>query len=108
MDTIITALADYSALGLFAGFLAWQFVHQQRQIQAMQADFQRQVGEMQEKAEATTDKVRDRYDKIIVSKDELMAKAQEQYAEQYARLTGKLESDIEYIRVAVDKMRGGE
>jgi peptidoglycan hydrolase CwlO-like protein len=97
MDTIITALADYSALGLFAGFLAWQFVHQQRQIQAMQADFQRQVGEMQEKAEATTDKVRDRYDKIIVSKDEL-----------YARLTGKLESDIEYIRGAVDKLGSGE
>ena len=97
MDTIITALADYSALGLFAGFLAWQFVHQQRQIQAMQADFQRQVGEMQEKAEATTDKVRDRYDKIIVSKDEL-----------YAQLSGKLESDIEYIRGAVDKLGSGE
>lgn len=97
MDTIITGLADYSALGLFAGFLAWQFVHMQKQIQAMQADFQRQVGEMQEKAEATTDKVRDRYDKIIVSKDEL-----------YARLTGKLESDIEYIRGAVDKLGSGE
>ena len=97
MDTIITALADYSALGLFAGFLAWQFVHQQKQISAMQADFQRQVGEMQEKAELATDKVRDRYDRIIVSKDEL-----------YAQLTGKLESDIEYIRVAVTKLKGGE
>ena len=97
MDTIITALADYSALGLFAGFLTWQFVHQQKQIQAMQADFQRQVQEMQEKAEQATDKVRDRYDRIIVSKDEL-----------YAQLTGKLESDIEYIRGAVDKLRGGE
>tara|TARA_R100001594_G_C3913546_1_gene233908 strand:+ start:74 stop:370 length:297 start_codon:yes stop_codon:yes gene_type:complete len=96
MDTIITALADYSALGLFAGFLAWQFVHQQKQISAMQADFQRQVQEMQEKAEATTDKVRDRYDKIIVSKDEL-----------YAQLSGKLESDIEYIRAAVDKLGSG-
>ena len=97
MDTIVTGLADYSALGLFAAFLAWQFVHMQKQIQAMQADFQRQVGEMQEKAEATTDKVRDRYDRIIESKDTL-----------YARLSGKLESDIEYIRVAVDKMRNGE
>ena len=97
MDTIITALADYSALGLFAGFLAWQFVHQQKQISAMQADFQRQVGEMREKAELATDKVRDRYDRIIVSKDEL-----------YAQLTGKLESDIEYIRVAVTKLKGGE
>ena len=108
MDAFVTALFDYSALGVFSAFLAWQFVHMQKQIQAMQADFQRQVGEMQEKAEATTDKVRDRYDKIIVSKDELMAKAQEQYAEQYARLTGKLESDIEYIRGAVDKLGSGE
>ena len=97
MDAFVTALFDYSALGVFAAFLAWQFVHMQKQIQAMQADFQRQVGEMQEKAEATTDKVRDRYDKIIVSKDEL-----------YARLTGKLESDIEYIRGAVDKLGSSE
>ena len=82
MDTIITGLADYSALGLFAGFLAWQFIHQQKQIQ-----------EMMDKTEAQTDKVRDRYDKIITSKDEL-----------YAQLSGKLESDIDHIRTAVDKL----
>ena len=52
---------------------------------------------MQEKAEQAPDKVRARYDRIIVSKDEL-----------YAQLTGKLESDIEYIRGAVDKLRSGE
>ena len=82
MDMIVTGLADYSALGLFAAFLAWQFVHMQKQIQ-----------EMMDKTEAQTDKVRDRYDKIITSKDEL-----------YAQLSGKLESDIDHIRTAVDKL----
>ena len=82
MDMIVSGLADYSALGLFAAFLAWQFVHMQKQIQ-----------EMMDKTEAQTDKVRDRYDKIITSKDEL-----------YAQLSGKLESDIDHIRTAVDKL----
>ena len=104
MDPIIIALAELGPLGLFAGFLAYQYHKQQKdqqaererfqnQVRELQKEFQAQVSAMQEKAEATTDKVRDRYDKIILEKDQL-----------YARLSGKLESDIDHIRNTADKL----
>lgn len=93
MDTLLTALLDYGAMGCFAGFLGWQFVQLQKQLQTLQSDFAKQVADMQEKSEAQTDKVRDRYDRIIGQKDVL-----------FAKLTGKIESDIDHIRATADKL----
>ena len=93
MDTLLTALLDYGAMGCFAAFLGWQFVQLQKQLQTLQSDFAKQVADMQEKSEAQTDKVRDRYDIIVEAKDG-----------RYAQLTGRMESNLDHIRTAVDKL----
>ena len=104
MDTLLTALLDYGAMGCFAGFLGWQFVQLQKQLQTLQSDFAKQVADMQEKSEAQTDKVRDRYDKIIGQKDDQSAKIIGQKDVLFAKLTGKIESDIDHIRATADKL----
>ena len=93
MDTLITALADYGAMGCFAGFLGWQSIQLQKQLQTLQSGFAKQVADMQEKSEAQIDKVRDRYDVIVEAKDD-----------RYAQLTGRMESNLDHIRTAVDKL----
>ena len=95
MDPLIAALTELGPLGLFAGFLVWQFTRQQKQIQSMVEGFEARIEAMQGKSERAVDRVRDRYDQIIEQKDKA-----------YERLSGKLESDVEYIRGIIEQERG--
>lgn len=62
---ILTVFLEYGALGLFAGFLVWQHLSMQKRLDKLVDKFQLQLNSIQDKSEASEDKLRDRYDSVI-------------------------------------------
>ena len=58
-------LMDYGALGLFAGYLAWQQNKLQQALQSLTLRFQKQIDSLQERHEQREDTMRARYDTVI-------------------------------------------
>ena len=58
-------LTDYGALGLFAGYLAWQQNKLQQALQSLTLRFQKQIDSLQERHEQREDTMRARYDAVI-------------------------------------------
>jgi uncharacterized iron-regulated protein len=64
-STLISSLLDFGALGLFAGFLAWQYTKQQRRLEMVIEKFQETVKTQEVAHNAAEDVIRQRYDQII-------------------------------------------
>ena len=64
-DAILQTLMDYGALGLFAGYLAWQQNKLQQALQSLTLRFQKQIDSLQERHEQREDTMRGRYDTVI-------------------------------------------
>ena len=64
-DAILQTLTDYGALGLFAGYLAWQQNKLQQALQSLTLRFQKQIDTLQERHEQREDAMRARYDNVI-------------------------------------------
>jgi len=64
-DAILQTLMDYGALGLFAGYLAWQQNKLQQALQSLTLRFQKQIDTLQERHEQREDTMRARYDTVI-------------------------------------------
>lgn len=68
MDTaLFEALADFGALGLSAGFLAWMYVKMQQRLDSMVDKFQTQIDTLNDRAEKKEAALRDRYDEVIAT-----------------------------------------
>lgn len=63
--TLIEALLEFGAMGLFAGFLVWQHLSMQKRLDKLVEKFQSQLEGIQTKAEVNEEKLRDRYDAVI-------------------------------------------
>jgi len=63
---LIEQLLDFGALGIFAGFLIWQFVGLQRRLDKLVHDFQTQLKEINDDYDSRIEKMRLRYDEVIV------------------------------------------
>ena len=64
-QAILQTLMDYGALGLFAGYLAWQQNKLQTALQTLTQSFQDQIGSLQTRHEEREDTMRARYDAVI-------------------------------------------
>lgn len=64
-STLISSLLDFGALGLFAGFLAWQYTKQQRRLEIVIEKFQETVKTQEIAHGAAEDLIRTRYDQVI-------------------------------------------
>ena len=62
---MLQTLTDYGALGLFAGYLAWQQNKLQQALQSLTLRFQKQIDSLQERHEQREDTMRARYDAVI-------------------------------------------
>ena len=62
---VLSVFLEYGALGLFAGFLVWQHLSMQKRLDKLVDKFQGQLEGIQAKAEASEEKLRDRYDTVI-------------------------------------------
>lgn len=64
-SSLIEGLLEYGSLGLFAGFLIWQFLSLQKRFDKLFQDFQQQIKDIQTKTQENEEKLRDRYDAVI-------------------------------------------
>ena len=64
-EAVLQTLTDYGALGLFAGYLAWQQNKLQQALQSLTLRFQKQIDSLQERHEQREDTMRARYDAVI-------------------------------------------
>ena len=64
-QALLQTLMDYGALGLFAGYLAWQQNKLQHALQSLTERFQDQIDSLQTRHEAREDTLRSRYDAVI-------------------------------------------
>lgn len=75
---LVEQLLDFGALGIFAGFLIWQFVGLQKRLDKLVADFQSQLKEINDDYDDRIDKMRERYDGVIKqARDETNEQAKE-------------------------------
>ena len=64
-DALLTELLNFGALGVFAAFLAWQHLAQQRRMDGLVESFQAQLREIDSGYERRIEVMRERYDAVI-------------------------------------------
>ncbi len=64
-DQLISQLVDFGALGLFSGFLVYQFIQMQKRLDNLVERFQEQVNAIGEDFDKRVEDMRTRYDVVI-------------------------------------------
>ena len=90
--TLIEALLEFGAMGLFAGFLVWQHLSMQKRLDKLVEKFQSQLEGIQTKAEVNEEKLRDRYDTVISGLQEDKTTFRVNVAEQVANTMRNIDS----------------
>ena len=65
-DQLISQLVDFGALGLFSGFLVYQFIQMQKRLDSLVDGFQEQVNAIGEDFDSRVEAMRARYDTVII------------------------------------------
>ena len=97
-------LTDYGALGLFAGYLAWQQNKLQQALQSLTLRFQKQIDSLQERHEQREDTMRARYDAVIADLNKHRDNMSNDMVSALTRSADKLEdleSQLRELRVAL-------
>ena len=89
-DSLMHVLTDYGALGLFAGFLIWQFIGLQRRLDKLVENFQTQLADINKDYDERIEKMRERYDIVIEQYRKEGADAQKDFA----RIRESVQTDI--------------
>lgn len=103
-DAILQTLMDYGALGLFAGYLAWQQNKLQQALQSLTLRFQKQIDSLQERHEQREDTMRGRYDTVIADLNRHRDSMSQDMVAALTRSADKLEdleSQVREMRVAL-------
>jgi len=79
-DALLQTLTDYGALGLFAGFLVWQFIGLQKRLDKLVENFQTQLAQINTGYDDRIEKMRERYDIVIEQYRKEGADAQRDFA----------------------------
>ena len=94
MESLLTNLLEYGAMGLFAAFLVWQHLSMQKRLDKLLEKFQQQLNGIQDKAEANEDKLRARYDVVL-----------EQYRSDKSTFRESVASQVEESIRAIDSIK---
>lgn len=97
-------LMDYGALGLFAGYLAWQQNKLQQALQSLTLRFQKQIDSLQERHEQREDTMRGRYDTVIADLNRHRDSMSQDMVAALTRSADKLEdleSQVREMRIAL-------
>lgn len=103
-DAILQTLTDYGALGLFAGYLAWQQNKLQQALQSLTLRFQKQIDSLQERHEQREDTMRARYDAVIADLNRHRDSMSSEMTAALTRSADKLEdleNQIREMRIAL-------
>ena len=85
-DALLQTLTDYGALGVFAGFLVWQFIALQKRLDKLVENFQTQLDKINVGYDDRIEKMRERYDVVI---------------EQYRKEGSDAQRDFAHVRETV-------
>ena len=91
-------LTDYGALGLFAGYLAWQQNKLQQALQSLTLRFQKQIDSLQDRHEQREDTMRARYDAVIADLNRHRDSMSSEMSAALTRSADKLEDLEKQIR----------
>ena len=97
-------LTDYGALGLFAGYLAWQQNKLQQALQSLTLRFQKQIDTLQDRHEQREDAMRARYDNVIADLNRHRDSMSSEMTAALTRSADKLEdleNQIREMRIAL-------
>ena len=103
-EAVLQTLTDYGALGLFAGYLAWQQNKLQQALQSLTLRFQKQIDSLQERHEQREDTMRARYDAVIADLNKHRDNMSNDMVSALTRSADKLEdleSQLRELRVAL-------
>ena len=98
-------LTDYGALGLFAGYLAWQQNKLQQALQSLTLRFQKQIDTLQDRHEQREDAMRARYDNVIADLNRHRDSMSSEMTAALTRSADKLEDLENQIRELRLKLR---
>lgn len=65
MESLVDQLLQAGTMGLFAAFLVWQHLGMQKRFDALTADFQATLKEINDDYDQRIEKMRERYDVVI-------------------------------------------
>ena len=65
MEALVDSLLADGHLGVFAAFLVYQFFTMQKRLDKLVDGFQEQLGDIRKDYDARTEKMRERYDRVI-------------------------------------------
>ena len=103
-EAVLQTLTDYGALGLFAGYLAWQQNKLQQALQSLTLRFQKQIDSLQDRHEQREDTMRARYDAVIADLNKHRDSMSGDMVAALTRSADKLEdleSQLRELRVAL-------
>ena len=111
IDTLFASLLDYSALGLFAGYLVWQSVQSAKKQDQMISDFTTELDELRDRREQEIADLRDRYQSVIDDinnhRDSLTDGIDRKLKGIFASLN-KIQSGVDHISISVEEMKTQE
>ena len=70
MDPLMEIFKEAGPLAAFAAYLAWMQVKANQRHDKLVEDFQNQIDKLEDKRDADEEKLRDRYDSIMLRYDE--------------------------------------
>ncbi len=78
-DSMITQLLDFGALGVFAGFLIWQYLGMQKRLDSMLSKFTEQLDAINKDYDERIEGMRLRYDAVITQLRDENAQGQKEF-----------------------------
>ena len=89
-EALLQTLTDYGALGVFAGFLVWQFIALQKRLDKLVENFQTQLDKINVGYDDRIEKMRERYDVVI----EQYRKEGSDAQNGFANIRGSIQADV--------------
>lgn len=65
MESIIGGLVDYGMAGLFIAFMVWQYMQNQKRMDALQDKFLESIDKVRKENKENEELIRARYDKVV-------------------------------------------
>ena len=78
-ESMIAELLDFGALGIFAGFLIWQYLGMQKRMDGMMNKFQEQLDKINADYDERIEGMRQRYDVVITQLREENTQGQKEF-----------------------------
>jgi hypothetical protein len=104
-DALLQTLTDYGALGVFAAFLAYQYVSLQKRMDGLVDKFQEQLDKINADYDVRIEKMRDRYSVVIDKYDnerriltETLTRSVEDTSAKVVQVQAKLDELLHEIR----------